>query len=159
MKVLVVWYSRTGITRKAGQAITKKLNADCEEIYDAVDRSGVSGSLKSGKDAIQKKTTSLKPLKKNPEDYDIVVIGTPVWAFTMCPAIRTYLKRFKGKIASAAFFCSMNSSGDKKTLQHMREISKITTPCAEYSCKSADVKNDRFNIDEFIRKIKACANR
>lgn len=33
----------------------------------------------------------IKPLDKDPADYDRIVLGTPTWWYTMAPAVRTFL--------------------------------------------------------------------
>ncbi|MBE3088681.1 MAG: flavodoxin family protein, partial [Actinobacteria bacterium] len=43
--ILVVYYSRTGTTRKVAEYITKQLGADMEEIIDMKKRSGIWGFL------------------------------------------------------------------------------------------------------------------
>jgi len=37
----------------------------------------------------------LERRNKNPEHYDVIIIGTPVWAFTYTPAIRTFFSQAK----------------------------------------------------------------
>ena len=34
---------------------------------------------------------TIKPLDKDPADYDRIVLGTPTWWYTMAPAVRTFL--------------------------------------------------------------------
>jgi hypothetical protein len=48
--------------------------------------------MSATQDASRGKETQIAPTTKNPEDYDLLIIGTPVWAFTLTPAIRTYLR-------------------------------------------------------------------
>ena len=45
MKVLVVYYSRTGNTKFVAEAIAQSLEADIEEIKDGKNRMGVFGFL------------------------------------------------------------------------------------------------------------------
>ena len=42
---------------------------------------------------------AVKPLGKNPAEYDTVVLGVPVWWYTFAPAIKTFLAQndFSGK--------------------------------------------------------------
>ena len=54
-KTLVAYYSRTGTTKKVGEAIAKALKADIDEIIDLKKRSGAIGWVVSGKDASQGK--------------------------------------------------------------------------------------------------------
>lgn len=46
--------------------------------------------LWGGKQVFSKKQPELLLFDKNPEDYDLFIIGTPVWAWTYAPALRTF---------------------------------------------------------------------
>lgn len=122
MKTLVVYYSRTGATRLAAEAMAKELGADTEELIEAKDRSGAVGWLGAGKDAMLKKPANIQPPAHDPAGYDLVIVGTPVWAFTMTPAVRAYLTAQRDKLPRLAAFCTLGGSGDKKTFQHITEL-------------------------------------
>lgn len=155
MKILVVFYSRTGTTRKVGQMIAQKLGADLEEIVDTVDRSGIIGYMKSGKDALQKKLTIINPVTKDPAEYDLVIIGTPNWGTHMASAIRTYITEQKGKIKKAAFFCTQGGKGESKLLSEMKDLSGIQ-PLEELTILTREVTRNDYEkkVDEFCNKLK-----
>ena len=133
-KILIVFYSRTGTTKKAVWAIlnsltsfikSKKINVDIEEIIDTKDRSGAIGYLFAGKDATLKSLTRIKKSRYNSAKYDLIIIGTPVWAFTMSTPIRTYILQNKAKLnpsAKAAFFCTQGGSGSERTFREMEKV-------------------------------------
>ena len=60
MKVLVVYYSRTGNTRFVAEAVAQSLKADIEEIRDRKNRMGIFGFLRCGYEAIFKKLTDIE---------------------------------------------------------------------------------------------------
>src|SRR3990172_13104609 len=103
-KILVAYYSRTGTTRKVAELIAQKLGAELEEIKDTVDRSGIKGYLLSGRDATLKRLTELYPIAKNPADYDLVLVGTPIWSWNVSAPIRTYVTQQKNNLKSIAYF-------------------------------------------------------
>ena len=104
MKPLVVFYSRTGTTKKVAESLKKLLKCDSEEILDVKSRKGPIGYLMSGREASMKKLARIKETKKNPSFYDIVLIGTPVWAGTMSTPVRTYISQNKVNFKKVAFF-------------------------------------------------------
>lgn len=118
-KILVAYYSRTGTTKKAAEAIAAELNCETEEIKDTKERKGILGYLRSGRDATKRYTTELKPLKKNPAAYDLVVVGTPIWSWNVTPPARTFLRNNKAKLKNVAFFCTMGGSGSEKAFKEM----------------------------------------
>jgi len=105
-KILVVYYSKTGYTRKIAQDIAKQLDADLEEITDQKKRTGLFGFVSGGRDALTKKETNISEMKKNPAAYDLVILGTPIWAGNITPAVRTYINRYQDSLPPVAFFFS-----------------------------------------------------
>jgi flavodoxin len=93
LKSLVVYYSRTGNARFVAETIAAEIGADVEEVVDLKKRSGPIGYLSGGSEARRGKETEIAPTKKSPADYDLVIVGTPVWASRPSPAILTYLKK------------------------------------------------------------------
>ena len=120
MKTLVTFYSRDGHTKRAAEIIAKALNADIDEIKDKKSRKGIIGFLRAGYDATRGKTTEID-FSKNPADYDIVIIGSPVWNGRVTPAIRTYLLKNMNNIRKAAFFITC-AGREGKSLMQMREL-------------------------------------
>jgi flavodoxin len=138
-KILVAYYSRTGNTRAVAQDLAAELGADVEEMVDTKGRRGIFGWLGAGKDASQKKTTVIGPLAKDPAAYDLVILGTPVWAGTMASAVRTYIMQNRDKLKKVAFFCTMGASGQDKTFAAMAELCE-KKPLATMSVKAEEVK-------------------
>lgn len=152
MKSLVVYYSRTGTTKKVAQEITKALKSDIEEVIDIKNRKGHLGYLISGRDASMKRLTLIKPMQKDASKYDLVIIGTPVWAWDVTPAIRTYLVQTK-ITKKAAVFCTLGGSGSKTAFKSMKALIKGEV-VAELSLKTKEVKNNPSDkIKEFVEKI------
>lgn len=92
MKSLIVYYSRTGKTKMVAETIASELGSDIEEVIDLKSREGKMGWMSATRDASGEKETQIAPTKKIPKDYDLLIIGTPVWAFNITPAIRSYIK-------------------------------------------------------------------
>ena len=104
MQILVVYYSRSGKTKKVAEDLVKILGCDVEQVIDTKKRAGPLGFLSAGKDAGQGSLTTIEGTKYDPSGYDLLIIGTPVWNNTISTPIRTYLSMHKDKIANAAFF-------------------------------------------------------
>jgi flavodoxin len=122
MKTLVVYYSRTGITRKVGEEICRLIKCDSEEILDQKNRNSIFGYLGGGGDAAKQRLTKIGKLSRKIDDYDLLVIGTPVWAWNMTPAIRTFITENQDKLKKIAFFCTMGGSGGKNAFAEMEKL-------------------------------------
>lgn len=154
MKSLVVFYSRTGTTKKAAMEIAKLLKADFEEIIDTKDRKGIIGYLLSGRDAALKKPAKIKKPLKNPASYDLVVIGTPVWAWNMSAPVRACLMQAKGKIKKTAFFCTMGGSGGERAFREMEALLG-KKPAAAMDLKMREVIKGEYSekVRKFVKEI------
>ena len=90
-KILVVYYSRSSKTQRAAEEVAKNLGADIEGIQDVRSRKGLFGWLRSGSEAARGVLPAIKPTVKDPGQYDLVVLGTPIWASKMSSPLRTWL--------------------------------------------------------------------
>ncbi|MCD4824110.1 MAG: hypothetical protein K8S55_05845 [Phycisphaerae bacterium] len=155
MKILVVYYSRTGVTRKVASSIAQTLNADIEELIDTKKRAGPLGFAVAVKDAALKKIVPITPPQKNPGDYDLVIIGTPVWADTMCTAVRAYLTDCGKDIKQAASFCTTHTSGIEQANRQIADIIAGKTIAAA-GFRQKHVKRDEHIpvLDAFLEQIR-----
>jgi flavodoxin len=127
LKSLVIYYTRSGNARFVAQTIAAEIGADIEEVVDLKKRSGILGWLSGGRDARQGKETNISSTTKLPVDYELIIVGTPVWAGKPTPAINTYLKKndLSGKKVAAYF-----TQGQKKS-KGIQEI-KALVPNSEW---------------------------
>lgn len=155
MKVLVAYYSRTGFSKKIATLISKELKCDIDEIIDKKDRSGAKGYMLGGKDAMAKSLTKISHTG-NPKEYDLIIIGGPVWAWTVSPAIRTYIDKNSDalKVKKVAFFATQGSSGAEKKFIAMENLLGIK-PQYTLIINSKDFRNEIYinKTEEFISKV------
>ncbi len=154
VKSLVVFYSRTGTTKKLAEAISGSLESDIEEIFDTKGRTGIFGYLGSAFDAMLKKVAAIEKTKKDPALYDIVVIGTPVWNSKMSTPIRTYISENKESFQKVAFFCTYRTAGGDNTFKGMESLCE-KKPVALLGLKAKDVKKEQHmqEVEKFTGEI------
>ena len=136
MKTLIVYYTRTGNSKFAAETIAAEVGADVEEVVDLKNRKGRLAFLSAGRDAMQGKLTEIAETKRNPFDYDLVVIVQPVWAGSPTPAIRTYLKKndLSGKKV-ALFFTDSSDKAVEKTkaiIPNSTFVGELALPAKEF---------------------------
>ena len=93
MKKLVVFYSYTGHTKMIAESIQKKLNCDILEIKPTKPYSTDYQTVvdEEQNNSSVGKTPDIQKIYKNINEYDEIIIGTPVWWYTIAPVIRTFL--------------------------------------------------------------------
>ena len=154
MKTLVVYYSRTGNTKMIAETISESLDCDIEEIVDKEKRGGILGYLKSGYEASRNKLSIIEDPKHDLSKYDLLIVGTPVWAGKMSVPIRTYLHQNMEKIPLLACFCTAGGSGIECTIKNIGEYTN-TTPIESFGLTSSDIKNGSYKavIEKFVQDL------
>ena len=142
MKSLVVYYSRTGNTKLIGDEVAAALGADVEELKDGKNRGGLLGFIMCGREALKKEPVDLKPLAHDPADYAMVVVGSPIWAGSICAPVRTFLAQHHGRLNRVAWFCTSGAVDPEmaaKGFQAMTEESGLT-PAATLGMGRQNIK-------------------
>jgi len=132
MKILVTYYSKTGNTAKIAEKIARELKADLDVT------------------SFNEKTSEMN-FNKEVDKYDLVIVGGPVQAFNLHPAMQIYLKKNKTKINRVAFFCTY-SLYVGNTFKTMKNLSKV--PIAELKIKSGKLNSSENQIKEFCRGMR-----
>ena len=146
MKSLVVYYSRTDTTRKLAEKIAGEINADIEEIKPKVNYQGKIGYVRGGKDAMSEKIIDLEELKYDPQDYDVVYVGEPVWASKAANPLISYLSKYN--FTNVKFFLTAGKSGFESSFKQMEKYS--TKPLKTLALTTKEVKQDNYDLESFI---------
>lgn len=121
-RVLVVYYSRSGHTDVVARAIAAHCHADLERILDPATRQGALGYLRSVLEAIFRLRPPIQDSRYLPGDYDLVIVGTPVWFWNMSSPVRTWLHRHRGALDNVAVFCTCGGSGHAKVMDDLEAL-------------------------------------
>jgi flavodoxin len=119
MRILVVYFSRTGTTEQVAQRIARALGADIEPIVDRSRRGGIIGYLRSAYQATFGHLVAVEPAIRNPWTYDLVVVGTPIWNQAVSSPVRSYLERHE--FHQVAFFCTCGGHAGSRVFAQMAE--------------------------------------
>jgi len=121
MKKLIIYYSFEGNTKLIAENIAKTIDADILELKPTkeIKTKGFMKFFWGGKQAMMNKKPPLLPFDKNPDDYDIVFIGTPVWAWGPAPPMKTFFDTQKFSDKKIALFCC-HGGGKGRTIEKMK---------------------------------------
>jgi flavodoxin len=128
MKTLVLYYSYEGTTATIAAAIAEHLGADQERlsVINEPKKNGFGKFVWGGSQVFMKRLPKIEPLKHDPSAYDLLILGTPVWAGNYAPAIRTLFHTFRFSGKKTAFFYT-DLGGPGRVEENMeKELSKST---------------------------------
>ena len=149
MKTLIVYYSRTNVTKDLCLKVQSKLNCDIEEITETKNRDGALNYLKSCLDAIRGTKTDIKPTKNDPSNYDLVIIASPVWAGTMANPVLTYLNQNNSKFPKIALVSTCGGDCTGALMKMSENIGK--EPIATLTRKNGE--NADLKIEDFVKSL------
>lgn len=155
MKTLVVYYSRTGHTDQVAREIAARCKGDLEQIRDdGIDRSGLWGYLRSGWQAFSGASPAIRRATRKPGDYDLVVIGTPVWNWSLAAPVRSYAVRHAGQFKRVAFFCTEGGSGEGRAFAELQRICS-KPPLATITVKEPELDRPKHEqpLQHFLAQL------
>jgi flavodoxin len=125
-KVLVVYYSLTGNTKLIAEAIAESINSDILELKPVkeLDAEGGSKYFWGGYQATMKIKPKLKPFDINPFEYDLIILGTPVWAWTYTPPIHSFLSKFDLSGKNVALWTCSDGDGVRAMNKFKKALKK-----------------------------------
>jgi len=153
-RTLIVYYSRSGTTRRVAKSLSALLHCEIERIAEAKERSGVLGYLRSAMEAGRKRPSSIIPPKMDPASYDLVIIGTPVWAWSVSSPVRAYLMAYRARLPDVAFFCTFGARGGESAFAEMETIvGKAPRACCGLSAGAVTSGAYEPRLAEFVKSL------
>lgn len=157
-KTLVVYYSLTNRTERVAEAIKEKTGADLyrietirtypDEVMDV--------SAEARKERESGELPKLKGELPNIDDYDLIIVGGPVWSSTVSTPLMSFLEQmdFKGKTV-LSYWTDDGMPGHYKTdFKEQAKNANIIDGIGLTDVKDMsdeDVENDINNLLELIK--------
>ncbi|MDP4183284.1 MAG: flavodoxin, partial [Bacillota bacterium] len=114
-KKLIIFYSLSGNSRLIAESMANEINADLSEIKTrkSLPKSNFLKIFKGGMQVFFKSKPEIFPLDKDPKNYDLIIIGTPVWAGSFVAPLNTLLSSVEIKNKKIALYCCYGGSKGK----------------------------------------------
>ena len=154
VRACVIYYSYSGITRRVAEGIKNASGCDLVEVHTIAAYTSFTaytkGVLRSRKGACD----PIEPAEIDVSGYDLLIIGTPVWAWKPSPAINAAVKALRGcegKMAVVFTTCN-NQPGEALPLLRKSLEERGVTVMAEIGLDHEDTKNPDVG-GELLRQI------
>lgn len=127
-KILVAYYSASGVTKNAAEKLAKAANADLFEIKPV--RPYTDADL-DWTDKKSRSTIEMNDLSSRPEiankcenmgSYDVVFVGFPIWWYVEPRIIDTFLESYDFSGKTVIPFATSGGSGLGKTAENFKKL-------------------------------------
>ncbi len=159
-KIGIVYYSMSGNVEYVVKKIERQLDVDLIPIIPVKEypTKGFKKFFWGGKSSVMKETPSLEPYQFDASKYDEIIIGTPVWASSFAPPIRTFIKENKEilKKKKLSVIICYSGAGAEKTIQKLKdyiEIKDFAKKCILIDPKSKNTEDNKKKIEKFIKDL------
>lgn len=147
MKALIIYYSYRGNTKRIAETISQKTGFDIQRIETVIPYGdNYNQVVAQGQEEVNNNyCPEIKPISVDLNQYDTIILGTPVWWYTFAPAMHSFLKsqNWSGK---TIYPFATNGGWIGHTFQDIQDI-----------CQGADIKsclNIRFDESTLRTSIK-----
>ncbi|MFC1804321.1 flavodoxin family protein [Candidatus Omnitrophota bacterium] len=150
MRSAVIYYSYSGNTKKVAKVLIGRLKEKGE--VDIIELTALDESNKFFSQcarAIRHKRAQIAPVNPDLSGYDLICLGTPVWAFAPAPAVNTFLDECSGVGAKpAVLFTTYGSgTGKERCADYMQQI---LTKKGVGNFKRFSVQQSKVDDKEFV---------
>lgn len=163
MRTAIVYYSMSGNTKYVADKIANELRTSGEvdiiriEPVKAYPDQGAKKFIWGGKSAVMGDKPRLQPYVFQSAQYDRIIFGTPVWASTFAPPLRTFIHdHAELKDKKIAVFTCFSGGGADKAIDKMKKYIGIDTFEAELVLtdpKEHVKEEDNVKIAAFCAKL------
>jgi NAD(P)H-dependent FMN reductase len=154
-KTLIVYHSRSAYTRRVARSLARRLHGELEEIRYLRPLEGPLGDALCAFEALAGITPALRRSRRDVASYDAVVVGTPVWFWSLSSPVRSWLAQHRLGGKRVAFFCTMAGAGDERVFNMMTDVARVR-PLATMSITDEEIDSgDEAKLDAFVRAIEA----
>jgi flavodoxin len=149
MRAIIIYYSYTGNTKKIADILAEYLKQRYEVKLLRLEALDYPTSFfAQAARALFHKRPKISTVEFNLSGYDLICLGTPVWAFAPAPAMNTYLDECSGIntkdiILFTTYGCG---AGNNRCLNYMQSIlaQKGARHFFRFSIQQSKVQNKEF---------------
>ncbi|GAB7014896.1 flavodoxin family protein [Methanogenium cariaci] len=156
MEIKIIFYSYTGITRGVAQKIQRACGGDLVEVKTVKPYSALTAYSMGCYRAMRGESDPIEPSVIDVSTSDLIVIGTPVWAFRAPPAINAAVEALSGCEGKSVILFATCGGQAKNTLSFLTEAlaAKGVRVRGEFVFDKNEVENPA-KIDVLIAAVKS----
>ena len=113
MKTLILFYSYTGNSKRFAENLSKKIDADIEEVKTDKRPGTIAAYVLGSFSAMRQKSVIIKPIQADISQYDHFILIAPIWAGNPAPAFNSMIDNLSAKKSVELYFISGSGNSNK----------------------------------------------
>jgi flavodoxin len=153
--ILIVYYSRSGNTRKIANLIHQEVGGTIHEIQPEVPYpDSYNAVLDQAKKEIQ---AGYKPALQSTldhiESYDTIFVGSPNWWSTIAPPVATFLSEYDLSGKTIVPFCTHGGGGLGRIGKDIAKLCPQSTILSSFEIYGSGTENAQAKVSAWLRKV------
>ena len=161
MRTLIIYYSRTGTTATIAKSLANRLDADVREIGCGRYAGGLLRYLLAGYESVRGHLPEIEMTEFAAEQYDLVLIGMPIWTSHPALPVRTFLTRKPDLPERVAVFLTHGGHSPAQTcIDELAQLLPVPIE-ANLTYNSAKVSGGNFaeDVADFADELESRSRR
>lgn len=155
-KILVVFYSYTGTSRRVAELLCSQQGWPVAEIVDERPRRGGLGSLRCVVESLFKLRPDIGYDGPLPRDFDAVVLVSPIWALQLAGPMRSFVARRRDHMPDVAVVSVMGGQGAPNAAAEIAKLlGKAPMLSASFTQREVDDGSYAARLEAFGASVKA----
>lgn len=151
-KILVLYYSQTGVTKAVAEEIQAQTGADIcsfdvEQVYDGTYDETIQRCLKERQSGF---VPDLKPLDRDLSKYDVIFLGYPIWFGSFAPPVQALLATGDLNGKTIVPFCTFGSGGLYSSIDDLKALVYDSEILEGYGVRAARIAAAPAELNRFL---------
>lgn len=135
MKILIAYFSASGVTKSIAEKLKEELSADIFEIepvekYSSKDLNWLNPLSRSSREMHDKNSRpEIKNKLDNFDDYQLFYVGFPVWWYTCPHIINNFFESYDFKNKEVKIFFTSGSTKEDTIIKSVKNKYEFITNC------------------------------
>jgi flavodoxin len=153
--ILIVYFSRSGNTRKIANLIHQEVGGTMYEIQPQVPYpNSYNATVDQAKKEIQAGyKPALRSTLDHVEAYDTIFVGSPNWWSTTAPPVATFLSEYDLSGKTIAPFCTHGGGGLGRIAQDIAKLCPQSSILSSFEIYESGTENAQAEVSAWLRKV------
>lgn len=154
-KTLIVYFSWGGNTRAVAGHIHDLIGGDIVEVETVIPYPDTYEEVTQiAPDELESDyRPELKTKVDNMDEYDTLIVGTPIWGSRLTPAMKSFLAGYDLTGKAIAPFCTHGGSGTAQSVNDIRSVCPNSTILGSLAVYGNQAENSRSNVEQWLKQI------
>jgi flavodoxin len=153
--ILIVYFSRSGNTRKIATLIQQEVSGTLHEIQAKVPYPpAYNAVVEQAKKEIQAGyKPALRSTLEHIEAYDTIFVGSPNWWSTIAPPVATFLSEYDLSGKTIVPFCTHGGGGLGRIAQDIAKLCPQSTVMSSFEVYGSGSGNVQAEVSAWLRRV------